>query len=828
MLGNVRSFGPAAVAVILLSCVIVPSAAHASGTLLRLADALEVWETSARAERLADLFRQKNYDALLKELDEIANLLPGAYRAYRLDYLRAVTSGQMGAYADAARLLIALQASSAGPIGKHALCDAISWAVKGEHWAQAEAAAKTLGDEYPPDNGFKEAVSGLAQALYNAGRYDAALVHFERLGAVFRSNSDTRFSFMIASCLEKLGRIDQACERYLSLLMREDRNDYSARSLDRLLALKPHCGIDKRLGPAFYLAAGEVCLWNHKYTAGLRYLRKVPPRSPKPLLAKARRTTALCLFKQKSYSAAARQFERLKEDYREPKDIAWADTYIGHCHSRLGRHDSAIQRYSAVSASSPDDSTRAKAAFLVGRELEAAGRDGQSRAAFESVLEQFPQESYAAHAMWRLVLAAFGAGHLASGEEALSRLITLGQETPYYDDACYFMAKLRDLQGNYEEAAERYAANYADFPNIYFGLASLDRLRELKAEGKVNPSVLTRLVDDAFRSGEQCRRKGDDAGYLAMLRKAQVLSADGSATWRKAAELRDAFLKAHERTAGLFALDGRPRWPLRPPPQEGNGTERDVASFFISLGMDDKGAHILRSLSLRKPKDLETLYATIRTFERLGRRNETILLAERAFKGLNGLGLAVSDTPTWFVEAMYPRGFSRHVEQYSRMHDVDPAIVYAVIREESRFQVGSVSSAAARGVMQLIPPTARQVARSLGLGSVALHELYEPETNIALGVKYLSQLLNRFDGRMVFALASYNGGPSNVERWLKTCPDEVADEEFINAIAFSETRRYAQKVLASYRIYKWLYSADRDDTQSMASEPPAREPPTSG
>ncbi len=826
MLGNVRSFGPAAVAVILLSCVIMPSAAHASGTLLRLADALEVWETSARAERLADLLRQKDYDALLEELDEIATLFPGAYRAYCLDYLRAVTFGQMGAYADAARLLIALQASSAGPIGKHALCDAISWAVKGEHWAQAEAAAKTLRDEYPPDNGSKEAVSGLAQALYDAGHYDAALVHFERLGAVFRSDSGS-FSFMIASCLEKLDRTDQACERYLSLLMREERDDYSARSLDRLLALKSHCRIEKRLGPTFYLAAGEVCLWNHRYPAGLSYLRKVPPRSPKPLLAKARRATALCLFKQKNYSAAARQFEQLRKDYREPKDIAWADTYIGHCYSRLGRHDSAIQRYRIVSASSPDDSTRAKAAFLVGRELEAAGRDGQARAAFESVLEQFPQESYAAHAMWRIVLAAFGAGHLASGEEALSRLITLGQETPYYDDACYFMAKLRDLRGDYDEAAERYAANYAEFPNIYFGLASLDRLRELKAEGKVNPSVLTSLVDDAFRSAEEYRNKGDDAGYLAMLRKAQVLSADGSATWRKAAELRDALLKAHERTAGLFALNGRPRWPLRPPPQEGNGTERDVASFFISLGMDDKGAHILRSLSLRKPKDLETLYATIRTFERLGRRNETILLAERVFKGLDGLGLALSDTPTWFVEAMYPRGFSRHVEQYSRMHKVDPAIVYAIIREESRFQVGSVSSAAARGVMQLIPPTATQVAQSLGLGNMPLHELYEPETNIALGVKYLSQLLNRFDGRMVFALASYNGGPSNVERWLKTCPDEVADEEFLNAITFSETRRYAQKVLASYRIYKWLYSADRDDTQSMASQSPP-EAPASG
>jgi len=826
MLGNVRLRGIAAAAAILFLCAIGLSAAHASGTLLKLADALENWEIGARAQRLADLFRQKNYDALIEELDEIAALFPSAYRAYCLDYLKAETFGQMGAHVEAARLLIALQASFEGPIGKFALRDAISWAVSGEDWELAEAAAKTLSAEYSPDRGFRKAVSGLAQALYDAGHYDAALAYFERLGRTFRSSNGGYNSFMIARCLEKLGRPGQACERYLSLLMRDKPDDYSARSLDRLSALEPYCRTEKRLGATFYLAAGEVCLWNHKYAAGLHHLRKVSPKSPKPLRTKARRVAALCLFKQKKYSAAAKQFELLKEDYREPKDMLWAVTYLGHCYSRLGRHDSAVQRYRAVSASSTNDETRAKAAFLLGRELEAAGRDEQAQAAFQAVVEQFPDESYAAHAMWRIVLAAFSVGDMVAGEKALSGLVALGNGASYYDDACYFLARLRELQRRYEEAAERYAANYAEFPNIYFGLASLDRLRELRAENKISPSVLTKLADEAFRSAAECRRKGDDGGYLVMLRKALVLSHDGSPNWHRAADLRDTFLKAHERTAGLFALNGSPKWPFMTPPTGGSRTSRDVASFFISLGMDHKGARILRSLSLRKPKDVETLYTTIRTFERLGKRDETILLAERAFRRLDALGLAISDVPTWFAEAMYPKGFSGHVEQHSRTHDVDPAIIYAIIREESRFQVGSVSSAAARGVMQLIAPTATQVARSLGLSNMPLDELYEPKTNIALGVKYLSQLLNRFDGRMVFALASYNGGPSNVERWLRTCPDEVADEEFLNAITFSETRRYAQKVLASYRIYKWLYSADREDAQSMASEAASEGPPS--
>ena len=826
MLGNMRPRVLAGLAgVVLLSLVVAPSPACARGALLKLTDALEAWEMSTRAERLANLFRQENYEALLEALDDIATLFPSAPRAYHLDYLKAEALGRMGRHAQAARLLFDLEAASGNPLGKFALCDAISWAVKTEQWALAEVVAKTLGAKYSLDNLFKQAVSGLAHALYDAGHYEAALAHFERLGEVFRSGDNACFPFMTASCLENLGRTNEACERYLSLLMRETRDDYSARSLKRLLALEPNCQAEKRLGPIFHIAAGEVCLWNHKYADGLRHLSKVSPRSKGAILTKARRTAALCLFKMKDYSTAAERLEVLKKDYREPKDIAWAEVYLGHCYSRLGRHDIAIQHYGAASVSSPDKQKRAKAAFLLGRELEIAGRDDQARTAFESLIQQFPDESYAASARWRLVLAAFGAGDVASGENALSGLIAQGDKTPHYDDASYFMARLRDLQGNYEEAAERYATNYAEFPNVYFGLVSLDRLKELKAEAKVKPSTLTRLVDETLRSAKQLRDQDDAGAYLAALRKAQALSRNGSASWRKTAELRDSFLKTHERTSSLFALNGRPRWAFKTPPV--NGTARDVASFFISLGMDDKGARLLHSLSLRKPKDLEALYATIRTFERLGKRNETILLAERAFKRLDDLGLAVSDVPTWFVEALYPRGFSRHVEEYSKTHDVEPAIIYAIIREESRFQVGSVSSAAARGVMQLIAPTAKQVARSLGLDDMSLHELYEPETNIALGVKYLSQLLDRFDGRMVFALASYNGGPSNVERWLKNCPDGVGDDEFINAITFSETRRYAQKVLASYRIYKWLYSG-RSKTQSTASEPAAPASPPSG
>jgi len=761
---------------------------------------------SFRAEHLAELFRQKDYETVIRELDNIAMLFPATYRAARLDYLRAESLAQMGRVAQAARLYIAVEASSGGLLGEEALCDAVLCSARAKQWDLANEAAEALSAKYPRNEQFKEAISGLAESLYDAGQYAASQWCFEQLAAVFRS--DDGFQFMVVCCEEKLGQVEDACQGYISLLMRQKKDDLSAKSLDRLSALTPVCHAQERLGPDFYLAAGEVCLWNHKYQEGLRYLAKIPPQSEDDIVVKAVRTRALCLFRQRKYEGAVQQFERLKELSKKPDEAAWADMYLGHCYSRLGRHGLAVQRYKAACVSSPDSREQSRAAYLVGRELEAAGEGAQARAALESTIERFPEEVYAAHARWRIALALVAAGALPSAETVLSGLVALAEKTPYYESASYLMARLSDLRANYEVAAKRYTTTVAKFPNSYFGLAALDRLGALKSEGKANARALARLAKSALRSAQELCQQGDDGSrYIGLLREAKVLSRKGSKTWRSAVALRDTFLKENGRTAGLFALNDDGAFALMPPAS--CGTPRDVASFFVSLGMDDKGGRLLRAISVDEPGDLQTLYATIKTFERVGRQGETILLAERAFKSLKDIRLAVSDLPRWFVEALYPRGFSDQVERVCKAHNVQPAIVYAIIREESRFQVQSVSSSAARGVMQLIAPTATHVAQSLGLGDLPLEQLYMPKTNIELGVVYLSRLLDRFDGRLVFALAAYNGGPDNVRRWLKTCPSTVEDEEFINVISFAETRRYAQKVLASYHIYKWLYSSDR-------------------
>jgi soluble lytic murein transglycosylase-like protein len=129
---------------------------------------------------------------------------------------------------------------------------------------------------------------------------------------------------------------------------------------------------------------------------------------------------------------------------------------------------------------------------------------------------------------------------------------------------------------------------------------------------------------------------------------------------------------------------------------------------------------------------------------------------------------------------------------------VDPLLAAALIRQESGFNERARSPAGAMGLMQLMPATARKMER------VSRSELFDPKTNIRLGVKYLSKLLDRFDGDAELALAGYNAGPERVDQWLRRYP--VSNRAlFVDLIPFRETRDYVSLIARNYYWYQALY-----------------------
>ena len=161
---------------------------------------------------------------------------------------------------------------------------------------------------------------------------------------------------------------------------------------------------------------------------------------------------------------------------------------------------------------------------------------------------------------------------------------------------------------------------------------------------------------------------------------------------------------------------------------------------------------------------------------------------------------------------LYPRPFDTQVEQAARLTQLAPELIYGVLRQESLYRVDAVSSADARGLMQLQLDTARRTARHWKRPQPDLSDLFDPATSILLGAARLRTLLDQFDGQIPAALAAYNAGANAVMRWS---PSKSIDSDvWIENIPYGETRVYVQRVLWHVLTFTWLQTKEAQQTSS--------------
>ncbi len=138
--------------------------------------------------------------------------------------------------------------------------------------------------------------------------------------------------------------------------------------------------------------------------------------------------------------------------------------------------------------------------------------------------------------------------------------------------------------------------------------------------------------------------------------------------------------------------------------------------------------------------------------------------------------------------------------------DPEPSLVLAVMRQESAFDTLAQSSSGARGLMQLMPATAKQMALALGINFSHKKLHSDPEYNLKLGTAYLGGLLHQYDGSYLLALTAYNAGPARLRGWMKDNGDprtrDVDPVDWVEMIPFTETRDYVQRVLENLQVYR--------------------------
>ena len=164
----------------------------------------------------------------------------------------------------------------------------------------------------------------------------------------------------------------------------------------------------------------------------------------------------------------------------------------------------------------------------------------------------------------------------------------------------------------------------------------------------------------------------------------------------------------------------------------------------------------------------------------------------------------VRGLPRTFWTLLFPRAFWPEVLPQSKRLGLNPYVVLSMMRQESAFNPAAVSRAGAIGLMQLMPATAQEIAARLALPEISVEQLHDPQLSITLGTRYFAELLERYQGNVVLALAAYNAGPGQVARWLEQWP-HLAMEEFIEHIPFDETRAYVKLVLRNLAVYERLY-----------------------
>jgi soluble lytic murein transglycosylase len=221
-----------------------------------------------------------------------------------------------------------------------------------------------------------------------------------------------------------------------------------------------------------------------------------------------------------------------------------------------------------------------------------------------------------------------------------------------------------------------------------------------------------------------------------------------------------------------------------------------IAAQLTDAAQDEVTRLVPRAKALSDKLALAQLYAETGDFHGA----ERLMIA--GYESRLSTRPAPQDLDVWWHAWPAPYDASLHRANQLGVR-VEPGLVYAVMREESGYLADVVSVSGARGLLQIMPDTGHRVARRVALTAFDPDDLFVPDINIHLGSAYLEELLAQFDGRTSAAVASYNAGPQAVRRWIDTGPG--ADDEWVEAIPYDQTRTYVKRVMRSLNVYRVLY-----------------------
>ena len=604
--------------------------------------------------------------------------------------------------------------------------------------------------------------------------------------------------------------------------------------------------------------------------APLSRLLKNYPDSP------LRRSAALLLadtyYETGQFEAARRAYQGFIETYPAGSDAVTALYRAADCAARAGDTAAAVASFRRIWLSNPASPLAGKAE----NELHSLAATGVKLPPYSpeelyrrattlydlrkypqavAALKDVPRDGLGEEMRSRLQLktgqALFKCRRYKEAGEMLSALLAAKPAVAVRNEALLWQARVLDKNGKQDEAVTACLRLAADAPAAELADdALLEAAGIRKSQGR-HPealAILQQLLRDYPRSGLKksatwdvawlSYRSGDMAAAAASFKKltendatrekafywlGRALLAGGDSNGAKTAfnELAVRYPYGFytlacgcEPQPAAGAAATRPTFPALPEePAEmlpvPEGYERVKA--LIAFGLTEEAEKELAA-SRKKGLSQKALTALARLYLEMENYNVplSLITAERPARQ--------TGDPLYAWALSYPLGFRDAVKSQATARGVAENLLYAVIRSESSFSPTALSPAGAVGLMQLMPSTAAMILGDKG-GATPRDRLVRPEVNISAGSRHLKDLITSYNGNIVAAVAAYNAGSGNVDRWLKRF-GALPPEEFIESIPFGETREYVKKVIATATIYNRLYGLGAPLPLDRGAAPP--------
>lgn len=597
-------------------------------------------------------------------------------------------------------------------------------------------------------------------AAYATGRADfaGALAQLEAILTVAQNAPyQAEMHALAGDAAWSLGQRAAAEKHWRTAIALAPSSSYAYQALIRL--------VDNDL-PVDAFTRGQVDYENGAYQPAINALETFLAGQPGERRGAALALSARSYQGLENYPAALATWDRLLNSY--PNDAAWASAWLGKAETQrfANNRSGAIATLRTFVQRFPKHAQAPDVLLELARQLERS-EDYRSAASYQALLaDSFPQHKAAANALLR-------AGINRYRLNEVSAALTLWQ---------------RGLK-DYPAAAE------APTLRLWLGKGLLAQRK--RSEALTAWQAVVNQTPESY-AGQRARTLALQAG-LALTVEARFLGETGLLS-----QSDDGSRAFAERWLRTWAKTGSGVTDLARLDQRiGRDQDWQRGQAYLALRLRGPALEALELVRTRYWNDPLLVYQLALAFEELGTYRLSVISAARVIA--LAPGKSVSDTPIFIQRLAYPQHFADLVAEEATRFAVDPLLVYAMIRQESLFEPGAESSAAARGLMQVIPSTGRWIAGELGMLDFQESDLYRPWISVKFGVFYTMRGLRAANGNVATALTGYNAGPGNAKFWRdRSGPDE---DLFYETISIAEPRAYLSLITAHLAHYTRLYGS---------------------